>query len=171
VIQQDLDERLGGLVSEWEKLGEALLLSNTPISYMVPVIDLYKDYNHHKSVNKKWYFHRKTNTYRGPVNFAKKEGGLIDITKSDSCELIDQNGDLVRYYIADDFCDNFDIREVHCIHLGYLDLEKRIKNNKFWKPHWESRCGEPVEVATTLEKLEEENQIKTHHLPEKWWEN
>lgn len=171
VIQLDADELIGGDIKQWEYLGDVLTKQIAPFSCMIPVIDLYKDYSHYKSVGTKWYLSLKKGLYRGPVNFAKKGGNLIDINKSDSCEAIDEHGDLVPSFADTRFIESFDTSYVHVIHTGYLDLDKRIENNKFWKPYWESRCGESVEVATTLEKLEEENKAIPHGLPEKWWTN
>lgn len=175
VILQDMDERLGGNIDQWEYLGELLKKQEPPFACMIPVIDLYGDFGHYKNVNAKWYLSLKKDLYRGPVNFAKKENGLIDITKSDTTEAVDKDGNLVPYFYDNRFyCEQenrFDVNQCHVIHLGFLNLEKRVENNKFWKPHWESRCGESVEVATTLEKLVEENKAIPHGLAEKWWEN
>jgi hypothetical protein len=170
VYQQDLDERISGNIEYWEQLGRMLLNYNYPITCSIPVIDLYKDYSHYKGVNSKWFFHKKTGIYRGPVNFAKRPDGTINTNLSDSCEAVLENGDLAPYFADHRFIDNFDIKYPLIIHLGYLDLNKRIDNNKFWQVHWTRRNGSEVEVATTLEKLEEENEAKPHGLPIKWWE-
>lgn len=177
VILQDADERLGGNIDEWKYLGELLKKQEPPFACMVPVIDLYGDIEHYKNVNAKWYLSLKKDLYRGPVNFAKKKNGLIDVTKSDTTEAVDKNGNLVPYFYDNRFCDTsrkegygFDVSMPHCIHLGFLDLEKRIENNKFWQPVWSARCGEDVKTATTLEQLEKENEAKHHGLPIKWWE-
>ena len=145
---------------------------------MVPVIDLYKDYNHYKSVGGKWYLHHKEGTNRGPVNFAKREDGSLDINKSDSCELIDEIGNLIPYFVDPRFsqpftnkeAESFDISMPHIIHLGYLDLNNRIENNKFWQPIWSNRDGKEVSTAITLEQLEKENIYFAHKLKSPWWE-
>lgn len=169
VIQQDMDERLSGEIEQWELLARMLYNYNHPITCMIPVIDLYKDLDHYKGINHKWYFHRKEGVHRGPVNFAKRKNGTLDINKSDSCEAVDQNGDLVPYFADNRFLDNLDIRLPHVAHLGFLDLEKRAENNKFWKPHWENRCQEHVDIATSIEELESENEAIPHNLPREWW--
>ena len=177
VIQQDLDERLSGDIKMWEYLGEILKQHSPPIACLLPVIDLYKDLSHYKSVGSKFYFHLKEGVFRGVVNYAKKEDGFINVNLSDSTEPIDKDGNLIRAFPFDSFfgevgrIPQFDITMPHVCHLGYLDLDKRIKNNKFWKGVWCSRAGENIEVATTLEKLEEENEAIPHGLPIKWWEN
>lgn len=176
VIQQDMDERIGGGIEQWEYLCNSLKSYAPPMACMISVIDLYKDLDHYKGINSKWYLHLREGSYRGPVKFAFREDRTLDITKSDSCELIDKNGDLVPYVVDNRF--SFDplmngghvnIKYPHIIHLGYLDLEKRAEHNKFRKGCWEAMDGKPVEVATTVEKLEEENEAKPHGLKPEWW--
>ena len=177
VIQLDADEKIGGDLEQWQYLSNILHQYPRPIAYMIPVIDLYKDYSHYKSVSSKWYLHLKEKTYRAPVNFAIRQDGTLDTNSSDSCELIDENGNLVpyfndiRFYAPSKSGKDFNVNACHIIHEGYLDLNKRIENNKFWKKIWSARNGSEVEVATSLEKLEEENEAIPHGLPIKWWEN
>lgn len=177
VIQQDMDERLGGDIRQWNYLTSVLLTLKPPYAAMIPVIDLYKDYHHYKAVNAKWYLHIKEGSFRGAVNFAKREDGSLDISKSDSCELIDKNENLIPYFVDSRFAQPFTNKEVdqmnasmpHVIHLGYLDLTKRAEHNKFRKKCWEAMEGHPVETATTVEQLEKENQCFPHKLGNKWW--
>lgn len=177
VIQQDMDERLGGDIRQWNYLSSVLLTLKPPYAAMIPVIDLYKDYHHYKAVNAKWYLHIKEGSFRGAVNFAKRENGSLDISKSDSCELIDKNENLIPYFVDSRFAQPFTNKEVdqmnasmpHVIHLGYLDLTKRAEHNKFRKKCWEAMEGSPVETATTVEQLEKENQCFPHKLGNKWW--
>jgi hypothetical protein len=178
VIQQDMDERIGGETEQWNYLISYLSNLKPPYSVMIPVIDLYKDYNHYKSIGGKWYLHFKEGSSRGPVNFAKREDGSLDINKSDSCELIDENGNLIPYLVDSRFSQPFvnkeaeslDISMPHVIHLGYLDLTKRAEHNKFRKKCWEAMDGKAVEVATTIEALEKENDCFIHGLGSRWWE-
>jgi hypothetical protein len=178
VIQQDMDERIGGETEQWNYLISYLSNLKPPYSVMIPVIDLYKDYNHYKSIGGKWYLHFKEGSSRGPVNFAKREDGSLDINKSDSCELIDENGNLIPYLVDSRFSQPFvnkeaeslDISMPHVIHLGYLDLTKRAEHNKFRKKCWEAMDGKAVEVATTIEALEKENDFFIHGLGSRWWE-
>ena len=130
VIQQDMDERIGGDPRAWEMSIKYLKAQNSTLAMMIPVIDLYKDYDHYKSLGYKWYLSPKKGCNRGPVNFAKKEGGLIDTEKSDTCELIDENGNLIpsikhNGFLANNDYFKFDIFYPHVVHLGYLDLEKK----------------------------------------------
>lgn len=170
VLQQDLDERIGGSFDIWKKYGEALLNNNSGYrAIMLPVIDLYKDYGHYKGIGYKWFLHLKEGCYRGVVNFAKKEGGLIDTDKSDTCELIDRDGNLVRFAQVTDFIKTGNINCAHIVHLGFLDLNKRAENNKFWKPHWENRSGTEADIATSIEQLEKNYGAIPHNFPHKWW--
>ena len=61
---------------------------------MLPVLNLYGDKEHCSDLGRKWYFHEKDGCHRGPVNFGLKED-LIDIEKTDTCELVDEGGNLV----------------------------------------------------------------------------
>lgn len=171
VIQQDMDERLGGEKERWQSFGFQLLNFGAPCAYMVQTIDLYKDYLHFKSVGRKWYLHTQKYTNRGVVNFAKRQDGTIDTEKSDTCELLDNMGDLVPTYLCDSFYKNgvFDIKEPHVCHLGYVDLNKRVDNNRFWSKVWSDRNGSEVKVAQSVEEIEKENEVYAHELPEKWW--
>lgn len=169
VIQQDMDERIGGDRIFWIDNAKRLLSVGFPISYYIPVIDLYKDLDHYKDINAKWYLHTKTGTKRGVVHFAKREDGSVDINKSDTCELINENGDLIAATPDYRFKETLNPKFPHIVHLGYLDLNKRIENNKFWQPVWSARDKSEVKVPTDLETLEKENQAKPHGLKKEWW--
>jgi hypothetical protein len=177
VIQQDMDERIGGETEQWDTLKYVLKNRKAPHAAMIQVIDLYKDFDHYKGVGAKWYLHLKEKSNRGPVSFARRGDGSIDTNKSDSCELIDENGDLIPYFIDPRFAqpftnkeiESFDISMPHIIHLGYVDLNKRIENNKFWQPIWSNRNGEEVETAVSLEQLEKENKCFKHKQKSPWW--
>jgi hypothetical protein len=169
VIQQDMDERLGGEVEQWKLLAEMFGKVTPPFSFMIPVIDLFQDYDHYKDINSKWYLHTKTGSFRGAVNFAHREDGTLDISKSDSCELIDEKGNLIPYYGDFRFAQDMDTRYPHIIHLGYLDLTKRAEHNKFRKKCWEAMEGKEVEVATTVDQLQIENKPKPHGFKPQWW--
>jgi len=177
VIQQDMDERLGGKKELWDGLFNYLSRSdqNIPSAFFIECIDLYKDYNHYKSLGQKWYLHIKQNTFRGPVNFAIREDGSVDTDKSDGCELIDSSGNLIpSFNLNKTFKDEHGVFQPdlpHVIHLGYLDLEKRLDhNNSFWTSAWSNLNGSEVKIPLTLEELEVENEAKRHYLPIKWWQ-
>lgn len=170
VIQQDFDERLGGDKKQWEYLGDLILNQfGPPFGFLIPTIDLYKDLDHYKSIGAKWYLTSKEGVYRGPVNFAKRGDGTINTNFSDTCEAITAHGELINYLPATRFEQELDIKFPHSVHLGYLDINKRIENNKFWSKIWSARNGEEVPVATTKEQLESENKAIPHGLPREWW--
>jgi hypothetical protein len=165
IIQCDLDERLGGDPQLWRDYSESLLNSKDLKALLLPVIDLYGSYYEYSSINKKWYMAKREGTKRGVVSFARKEDGKIDIEKSDTCELLDENDNLVPYI---DICDQYNIDPLkYCQshnpfiwHLGYIDIDRRSKINSWWKPHWESRKGESVEDIKISQKDLE--QVETH---------
>lgn len=173
VIQQDMDERIGGHFDRWLQL-ILFLKGAKKSSCMVPVIDLFKDYNHFKSVGYKWYFHKKEGCYRGPVNFARRADGTIDVTRSDTCELIDSEGNLVPFITESNFIKNngvgtyFDKEAPHIIHLGYLNFKKRVDNNKFWGKVWSAREGKEVQVIESEEELSKIPFFQ-HNLEKEWW--
>ena len=174
VIQQDFDERIGGDKHYWKDLAENILEIRIPLGCYIPVIDLYKDLDSYKSVNMKWYIHTKAGTKRGPVNFAIRNDGTIDVTKSDTCELINHNGDLISSTADLSFKTKsegkaFSPQFPHIVHLGYLNLENRVENNKFWSEIWSARNGKKVEVATDVASLEKEAEAKPHGLKREWW--
>jgi len=178
VVQQDFDERMGGDKIMWAQLTSSLANNPDKVAAMIPVIDLYKDTEHFKDIGRKWYLHKREGTFRGPVNFAKRADGTIDTNQSDTCELIDERGNLVPFISEERFAspaalgaenEMFSTYAPHVIHLGYLDLEKRVENNKFWGPVWSARNGEKVSVATDIETIEDENVSISHGLGKKWW--
>lgn len=162
----------------WYKFAE-FLLSPANKDYqclMVPMINLYGDVRKvkeedYKKVGFKWYIHKR-GLYRGIVNFAKLPNGRIDTTKSDTCELIDSNGNLVKSLGAvrmlkegENFYDYLNNEGIFVYHTGYVDFEKTIKrNNEFWQKHWELRGGIPFDRIPL--KLEDMTKFKTveHNL-------
>ena len=59
LIQQNLDERLGGDKAIIKSLGQQLLENERYASLFVPVINLYGDYNHFIDFGAKWYIHKR----------------------------------------------------------------------------------------------------------------
>ena len=170
VIQQDMDERIGGNKEEWFSRAKYLQQMNRPVAFMVPVIDIYKDLNHYKSIGQKWYLHIKEGTNRGPVNFAIRKDGSIDTDKSDGCELISECGNLLETYGCELGLETFRNNLPHVIHLGYLDLEKRAKHNRdFWSDMWTQTNGSKVEIPLDVKSIEKHNKAEEHNLGENWW--
>ena len=125
----------------WENIGNQLTYSPSK-AVMIPSVNLYKDKDHYFSITPKWYMHKK-NLYRGPVSWAKKENGAIDTSKSDTCELIDEKGNLV--YSVHTPSDIEFLRtntNPFVVHTGYINLNNRILRNKnFWEKHWKIESG------------------------------
>lgn len=143
----DMDEYVPLWQKElWQQLAQQLLNDNC-LAYMIPSINLYKDWDHYFSITPKWYLH-KSGLFRGAVSFARKENGTIDTSRSDSCELIDNNGNLVSSKMSPIDIDTLrSLAFPYVIHTGYLSLEDRLLRNKnFWQKHWlvESGGKEPA---------------------------
>lgn len=159
VIQQDLDERLGGYPNSWKRVGKSLLLNEVVKAVFIPVVDLFKDDKHYKSLGQKWYLHKKTGTYRAPVFFGIKEDGNIDTDKSDTCELVDKHNRLVPSVKLEFDLNDYPIFPI-VFHYGHVDPTKRSAVNKFWSEMWSFRKGENVEIETDEKKLSE-GEVKT----------
>lgn len=133
--------------------------------YMVPSVNLYRSEKHFFSISHKWYLH-KSGLFRGPVNFARKSDGTVDTTKSDTCELIDKNGNLVKSKIFNNDINDLRSKKVpYVVHTGYLSLDNRVLRNKnFWKKHWEIESGGIKPTHKVHESLEDFNESYYEHL-------
>jgi glycosyltransferase involved in cell wall biosynthesis len=145
--------------SLWLDLADNLLC-DTYMCYMIASLNLYKDFNHYYSIGHKWYLH-KSGLFRGPVNFARKSNGTVDTTKSDTCELIDKNGNLVKSRMFDNSIEALrQGKTPYVIHTGYVDLEARlIRNKNFWSQHWLTESGgvpPPHMVHESIEQFDDE---------------
>ena len=152
----DLDE----LLPLWQKynwVSFARMLSFSEAdAYLIPLINLWGSYETirwDKEINYayKWALHKnkKGKIKRGPVKFAIREDGTVDVDKSDTCELIYENGDLVRFsqiitnpngnlaqYIFES------TTKMLIYHLGYADYNHRVKVNKnFWQDQLNIHSG------------------------------
>lgn len=138
-------------------------------AFLIPVIDLFKDHDHYKSIGYKWYLHQREGCFRGVVNFAKQENGKIDTSKSDTTELIDENGELIpaTYLVnpglsAESQLEIMSANPIFVVHEGWLNKDNREKQNSFWKPHWENRSGKEL-IDKPLEEIYSETARK-HYL-------
>lgn len=141
-IGLDMDE----YIPIWQKpmWNELIIMlhSHQADCFMIPSINLYKDKDHYFSISPKWYLH-KEGLFRGAVNFARNSDGTVDTNRSDTCELIYQNGDLVSSAMT--------INEIEAlrsnnlpfvVHEGYMNLDERLVRNKnFWSKHWLIESG------------------------------
>ena len=171
VLQVDLDERLSGSKKIYKMAEEEILLHDFPCSIMIPTINLYGDLDHYKDIGYKWYMHTRKDTFRGSVDFAIQENGIFDPEKSDTCELIDKDGQLIpcvaKLPVTSD--------GPKVIHLGSLDFHRRANlNKKFWRKIWSDRktLSQDREVEATdvyTDHLEFEEPTKKHNLPTPLW--
>lgn len=158
VIGLDADEIIPPTTkTRWVEYANKLINSNFK-AFPAASVDLCRDEQHFKSINAKpSYLHKKTGVHRGIVNFAKLSNGKMDTEKSDSTEVLDENGDLAaaawpNQPYTESMVENFGIPYV--LHYWGVDLEKRKKTNIFWKPVWEARAGHDVDIVTNLRVLE-----------------
>jgi len=182
-ISLDLDE----YVPCWQKYNWINFARNLSFSendaYLVPLLNLWGNKSTIRwdtSTNYlfKWALHKNLKSprrlKRGPVNFAKRIDGTVDITKSDTNELIYENGELVRAQnIITDFSLNPQnyIQEcsykIFIYHTGYLNFQDRLSRNKnFWNEQFKIQGGHTQDDAANkfaplnIQDLENKNLIK-----------
>ena len=158
-IQCDLDERISGQPSDFYLMAREIMKHDFSCSIMLPTIDLYEDLDHYITIGHKWYIHRKKGCFRGSVNFARKEDGNLDAKQSDTCELIDNAGNLIPCIGKIDY--NIDTPKI--IHLGYLDLQERNRVNKFWGKVWNHRLTGDFDSKYEMEKTTSGDPRKNKH--------
>jgi len=160
-ISCDIDERFPLYQKNlWRRTANYLLSQSEASAYLIPSINLCGDIYHYKDIGYKWYMH-KDGLYRGIVNFAKKQDGKIDTDKSDTCELIDISGNLVKTLLFNNSIE--DLREgqtPYVFHYWAVDKDQRIKQNDFWQPVWSNRAGKEIDNKINFSKIE----IKKHRL-------
>lgn len=169
----DLDESINSKFKDQLKNLTSYFLHDKTDCIMLPVINLYKDRERFKDIGQKFYFHR-TGLKRGTVNFAKRKDGSHDINKSDSCELLEINGELPRcmYLIHPEANDQDKLNIIKqnnlpfIVHSGLLDLEKKaLRNKKFWEKMWNVENGsEDVELPKSVQEIEEKEKLVEGHL-------
>jgi len=162
----DLDERVSGDKKLLKRMEEGLRQQTFPCSVMLPTLDLFEDLHHYITIGGKWYMHHKEGCYRGAVNFARKEDGTLDHSKSDTCELIDSRGSLIPCVGKVDFSSN---NWPKIIHLGYLNLDERNKVNEFWGKIWNHRKTGELLDTWERKKIKTDSRKKPHNLPLPLW--
>ena len=160
-ISCDIDERFPLYQKNmWRNAGDHLLSQDKASAFLIPSINLCGDIYHYKDIGYKWYMH-KDRLYRGIVNFAKKQDGKIDTDKSDTCELIDANGNLVQTLMFNNSIEKLREGETpYVFHYWAVNEEQRIKQNEFWQPIWSNRAGKNINTKTDFSKIEK----KEHKL-------
>ena len=160
-ISCDIDERFPLYQKDlWRRVGNHLLSQREISAFLIPSINLCGDIYHYKDIGYKWYMH-KDELYRGIVNFAKKQDGKIDTDRSDTCELIDANGNLVQALKFDNSIEGLREGETpYVFHYWAVDKDRRIKQNEFWQPVWSNRAGKEINNKIDFSKT----QVLKHHL-------
>lgn len=142
----DLDERIPLYQKDlWEECSKVLDEKGVD-SFLIPSINLCGDVKHYKDIGYKWYLH-KSGLKRGIVSFAKLDNGKIDIKRSDTCELLLPNDELVSNILRfpNSIEQLYSNRIPFIFHLWGVNIKQRIIQNKFWKPVWENRSGAPID--------------------------
>jgi hypothetical protein len=184
LVQQNLDERLGGDKQTLLDLGEHL--NRTPFidAYYVPVINLYGSLDRYLDAAGKWYVAKRGNALgafrRGPVHWGVKSDGKPDYNVTSTDELIDVDGKLVRWYpllrpaateqpTIDDLRPYVKAGMPVVYHLGYLSLKDRLDRSIWWRDYWvRATGGDANKHPTSIEELAA-RETKEHGLPQPLW--
>jgi hypothetical protein len=141
---------------------------------LIPVVDLFQDEQHYRSIGSKFYLHRnRPDITRGVVRQARRPDGSIDTSISDTTEAIyRETGELLRatsivmplpHYLLIGHLESGEIPMV--LHTGWLSHEQRLRQSAFWKDVWTARRGgRDPEPETTLATLEAIPRYR-HNLP------
>ena len=181
-IGLDMDERIPFYAKyNWINLASVLRFSES-FGLLIPSINLWGDkesirWDNKENVKFKWYLH-KEGLYRGAHKESIKEDGHVDIEKSDTCDLVDKEGNLVKcdhhfdnnVHTLEDYRTFLNANLIYVFHLGHLDFDKKINLNKnFWKKHWETESGKEVTNVATSKKDLSKFQTQKHTL--RLWDN
>ena len=109
----------------------------------------------------------KQGLHRGIWKYAKLLNGKIDTKKSDTCELLNNQGEICKAVaLAQDM--NLETIKYYnlpfIIHLGWLNWIERKKQNQTWQPVWSNRAGFEVKDIIHEEKDFENIKIHKHNL-------
>lgn len=180
-IGLDMDERIPLRHKDrWKFYGNSFNFRMDIDCIMVPSINLYGSLHTIKAnlkdnLGAKWYLH-KPGLYRGPVKYARLSDGTVDTNNSDTCELIYENGSLVKsdtllYYADISSLENYlnwlEKTGIFVFHLGYASFENRVVRNKnFWHKHWRVESGGvPPKHTVHMDVNEFTEQTIEHNLP------
>lgn len=170
-IQMDFDEYIPlSQKSKWVALSEQLLASPYD-GLMVATIDLWGDKNKiraNHNVGLKFRIH-KAGLHRG-IWYRARVNDKINTSMSDTCELLDSNGELANCVTLYESTHLMPIlvsmlnKSIFTVHEGYLNFPARVDlSRKFWKKHWDMRSGEDEKVPMHLSDLTKEPTI-SHNL-------
>lgn len=131
---------------------------------LIPSINLCKDIYHYKDIGYKFYLH-KANLFRGVWKEARNKDGSINIERSDTTELIREDGSLARCIQLPNKLQLLQSGHIpYVFHKWAIDIDTRIKQNNFWKPVWQGRAKREVNDII-LNKEEIENiEVFKHNL-------
>ena len=184
-IGLDMDERIPLRHKDrWKFYGNSFGFRMDIDCIMIPSINLYGSFYTIKRALKdnlgtKWYMH-KSGLYRGPVNYARLSDGTVDTASSDTCELIYENGALVKsdtlLRYADicslkNYLDWIEKTGIFVYHLGYANFNERVlRNENFWHKHWRVESGGKAPKHHVHMSVDEfESDLIEHNLP--LWED
>lgn len=164
-ILLDIDEFLVPSQKKiWLKLIAELRNRNNVDAFLVPTVDLVQDEEHYKSIGAKFYLHKTgPNITRGVFKGGYRADGSIDVTRSDTTELIFADSrELVRaQFLIDPNLPSYlklGILESgetpYVLHYGWIDKEQRIRQSDFWRPVWAARNNGEVKTESSIKELE-----------------
>jgi len=175
----DMDERVPlRHKSRW--IGAYANLEFMPCNcVMIPVVNMWGSKDTIKNDpedlmrGRKWYLHGE-GCFRGPVNFGRNPDGTIDTSRSDTCELIDADGNLIpsipivpKAGSIEEYLKILEDRATFVYHLGYESYKNRIdRNNDIWHNHIRLRSGGQAPQHTIhMDESEFNEEIINHNLP------
>lgn len=161
----DYDERFPlNQYNLWREMGEALLKASNVDGLLVPVLDLYSNIaciRADQNIGLKFRIHKRSIVKRGVLPSAELADGFFDTSKSDSTEPLKENGQLGNFasMVDPEYLNPLRASSLenipHVFHLGYLDLERRLKISvEFWKKAWEERSNKPENIIVNKAELE-----------------
>lgn len=162
----------------WLKVGNQLMENNEIDGLLIPSIDLFGSFEKATAVGQKWYMVKnKSYIKRGVFAGAIKADGKISVDRSDTTEATYLDGSLIKSAHLFDPQMTYEqkLKELQSgnypfvFHLGSLNIDQRVKQNNFWKSHWENRAGEPVNNIK-LNKEEFNNTSTFEHGLKHWSE-
>lgn len=171
-LQIDLDEEIPLWQKDrWADYGQKLLGSHYD-ALLVPTIDLWGNKDRIKKnspIGYKFRIH-KPNCHIGVNNGAKLDNGLIDTSKSDTCEVLNWKGEIVSAISScppecllpenSSRLNNY----IFTVHYGGLNLNSKADLAKnWWNKCWADRSGREDNCELSSIKLASEETIE-HHL-------
>lgn len=171
----DIDEILPlGSRRGWERAMDYLDRDVLHDALLIPTLDLFHDEFHIKSMGYKFYLHRNdSNIGRGVVNYAERADGSIDITKSDTTEILYRDSKSLVRCAPIILPGTSDAQKLSVLaqgnlpyvwHTGWLSKQQRLRQSAFWAPVWSARDGTKVEKPLTETELDQ-TPYHPHLLP------